>query len=288
MLSPVFPPSQVLVLLNLVLAMQALRWAESLSWLPEPVDFPGTHPAIESLADWLVSGGVALLAIVAAAGLFAVVMCIEQSVRKTRGPLLRADWFRRLRHEDRRWLCGAIRIARRFRPPSPPRRWPGPGIIGTGLQRFDWRLPNLVPAEGDWLKRSGFLHVLSGRDAFAYLILLFFGVFPIVVTVQGWTNTPDWRPAAILLILIATYFGTRGLVGVGFLFRGLFDAHIDSGAIEFAGPWRTDSFERNQTIVYMIRAGPFVDTTLIHRSGRRARMLLTNHGARKLLTVWGD
>ncbi|MBL8744720.1 MAG: hypothetical protein JNK58_00025 [Phycisphaerae bacterium] len=274
--------------MTLPMAVQAVHWADHLPWMLVPAVAPGTHPAIEHSIGWLLACAAALLAIVAVASVIAAVMYAERTVRRFRGPLLRADWIRQLPSHDRRWLVGSLRIARRIRAPGLPRPWPGPGIIGAGLQNFDWRLPNLLPAEGEWLKRSGLLYVLRGGDACANLIFLFFAVFPITLTVQGWSNTTDWKPVAILLILNSIYFGTRWLVGVGLLFRGLFDAHIDARAIEFAGPWRTDSFERDHTIVYLIRAGPFVDTTLLHRSGRRARMLLTNHGAKKLLSVWSD
>lgn len=94
-------------------------------------------------------------------------------------------------------------------------------------------------------------------------------------------------PGAIILILMSASFGVRWLVGVGALPRGMFDAHIDAGAIDFTGPWRTGVFERDQTIVLLHGGGPLVDVLLVHRSGRRARMLLSNHGAWKVLTVWG-
>lgn len=238
--------------------------------------------------NWLLAFGMALTAFAIVTSILLLGSLIEGALRTAPRRLRRVDWLRGMARRDRAWVCGAVRIVRTCRASTTTRRWPGAGIISCGLRGFDPPQPNLLPGEGEWLKRTGPWAMLKSGDALAGLILLFFGVFPIIIVGLGGSDTFDRKLDTIFLLSVSTLWGVRWLVAVGALLRGWFDAHIDAGAIEFAGPRRTDSFERQHTMIFLNRVGPFVDTTLVHRSGRRARFLLTNHGARKILSIWGN
>lgn len=287
LMSPTCPPTLIQIMMHLILAQIMVRMVGGYSLLPQDIRIHGAHVALAAALNWLVALGIVLAALAASAGLFALIRYAD-SLGRMRPRHLAIRLFRGRPTRDRRWLCGAIRIARGFRWPSTARSWPGPGIVGAGLRPRSCKGLDLLPAEGDWLLRSSAKFGFRGGDATANLICLFFGIFPLLILANTWTNTPMWRPVSLLLCALAILFLKRFLVGVGALFRGMFDAHIDVETIEFAGPWRADRFERTNSIVYLMWAGPFVDATIIHLSGRRARLLLTRQGASKLLSLWGE
>lgn len=192
----------------------------------------------------------------------------------------------RLTYEQRRWVFGAARHihfgSRRTMPNSLRTKWPGPGLVGIGV-RHEW-FPHLefASSEGMWIRRVGIRAVIQPGAG----ICLALGIGLVSLAIFGATGPAIWRPSVTVFALTGITWLVHFMVFAGWLFRGWFDAHIDAGSIDFAGPWNSQVFPRKETLVILVAAGPFAEAILIHQSGRRARLLLNHDGVQRILSGW--
>lgn len=282
-----WPPSPLDLLLSAIIAQGILAWAERSSWIPAVASSKASDWTHE-VSNWGIAIAMSALGFAVVTFFYQAISLAERRLLRTVSALKHEPWFRELPIVQRRWLLAAYRTRMIPRTRHQRRPWRGAGVVATGSTGGDCCYPEVLPAEGEWLSRSG-PAVLMVRDCTANLMLLLLcliALAPMVVfMVRHGVLNP--RPSVVIATAIGTYCAIRWLVAVGGIGRGWFDAHIDIGSLEFTGPWRTGSFERDKTIVFLLAAGPFVDACFIHVSGRHARMLLTRHGAWKMMRIWG-
>lgn len=142
---------------------------------------------------------------------------------------------------------------------------------------------DVVSHEGEWLVRCGVKRAIESAEVL-FLLLALCGIasvafFRFDMPPTMWPSTALW--AAVTVAALG-----RFSVACGFLPRGWFDAWIDPDAIEFAGPFRSTRFPREDTCVLITIFGPGANVTLRRRDGKTARLFLTHRGASILGQVW--